>query len=52
MIKTHELSTREACCNLNLSGSVYHHQVKLNKGDEVIEALQDLVDGRPACGFG
>lgn len=52
MIKIHELSARAACRTLNLSRSVYGYQAKPNKDGEVIEALQDLAEHRPAYGFG
>jgi putative transposase len=52
MIKTHELSARAACRNLNLSRSVFCYQAKPNKDDEVVEALQGLAEHRPAYGSG
>jgi len=52
MIKTFELSTRAACRNLDLSRSVYNYQPQPHKDDDVIEALQDLAERRPAYGFG
>ena len=52
MVTQHERSVRSACRCVGLARSLYYRPEPINRDQEVVEALDALVDRFPRWGFG
>ncbi len=51
MTREHDISVRQGCLAVGLARSTYRYKPKPKDDEDVIQALNDLIDDHPAIGF-